>query len=91
MPQMNLNIMPVIIILQAAESAFICCCCQYPGALRLLFDSPSYLVVFAVWKASRSTVEQGRMSISLSMDVKDHDTVALDGDGRVVFCSIKAV
>lgn len=29
LPQMNLDIMPVLIILQAVESAFICGCCQY--------------------------------------------------------------
>ena len=36
MPQMNLHIMPVIIILQASESAFICGCCQYANLYLLV-------------------------------------------------------
>ncbi|KAJ3554697.1 hypothetical protein NM688_g2969 [Phlebia brevispora] len=51
MPAVNFTLMPVIIILQSAESAFICIC---------------YLV--AVWGYSRTSVEQGRMSINLSLD-----------------------
>ena len=41
-------------------------------------------VIYAVWKASRSSIEQGRMSISLSLDDKDHDIAVLEGDGLSV-------
>ena len=73
------SIMPVIIILQAVESAFICICCKCDGRRQKQLPTFSSIVVFAVWQASRSSTEQGRMSISLSIDDKGRSLEIIDG------------
>ncbi len=81
MPAAKLANLSIIIVLQFSESAFICVCCKHDYDLFCCVGSRSaFIDLCAVWRHSRSSVEQGRLSINLSLD---KNSGPHPGDGNV--------
>lgn len=77
---MNLANISIIIVLQFSESAFICGCCKYAYLSFQRVSSISTCIdLCAVWRHSHSSVEQGRLSLNLSLD-KTNGTHTGDGN-----------